>query len=61
MPLYTNIIYRLTSDQHDDYCKDLLGVGIGRHVSKAYGRKATEGKIQRRDVATLEKSYIVTR
>lgn len=49
------IIYRLTSDQHDDYCKDFLSVGIGRYVPKAYGREAAEGEIKRRDITTLEK------
>lgn len=39
------IVCRLTSDQHDDYCEDFLGIGIGRHVPKAHGRKTTEGKI----------------
>lgn len=54
------IIYRLTSDQHDDYCKDFLGVGIRRYVPEAYGREAAEGEIKRRDITTLEKLQYYT-
>lgn len=49
------IIHRLTSDQHDDYCKDFLSVGIGRYVPEAYGRETAEGEIKGRDITTLEK------
>jgi len=54
------IIYRLTSDQHDDYCKDFLGVGIRRYVPEAYGRETAEGEIKRRDITTLEKLQYYT-
>lgn len=49
------IIHRLTSNQHDDYCKDFLSVGIGRYVPETYGRETTEGEIKGRDITTLEK------
>lgn len=51
------IIFRLTSDQHYDYCKDFLSVSIGRHISEAHGCKAAKGEIKRRDIATLEKLH----
>lgn len=49
------IIYRLTSNQHDDYCKDFLSISIGRHVPEAYRRETAEGEIKRRDITTLKK------
>jgi len=56
----TIVICQLTSDQHYDYRKNLLGVGIGCHVAEAHGREAAEGEVERRNIATLEKSHRYT-
>jgi len=54
------MICRLTSDQHDDYCKDFFSVGVGRHISEAHGREAAKGEVKCRDIATLEKLHCHT-
>lgn len=39
-----------TSYKHGADRKDLLGIGVGRHVAKAYAGQAAQGEVERGDV-----------
>lgn len=53
--LFITIMAKLTSDQHDDYRKDLLRVSVRCYISETDGRQTAKSEVKRRDIATLEK------